>query len=151
MAQAANRQKLFEQMNEYMKNDRAKHTILPITKFGLMQITRQRVRPATRIETEEVCPTCKGKGQVQPTVFFTDEVEEMVRKLTKEEGIKKFTLHLHPYVAAYLTKKKASSQGLSFRRGAPSMAKVLISSRMSHWACWSMSFMTQIKTNSLIC
>lgn len=111
MAQAANRQKLFEQMNEYMKNDRAKHTILPITKFGLMQITRQRVRPATRIETEEVCPTCKGKGQVQPTVFFTDEVEEMVRKLTKEEGIKKFTLHLHPYVAAYLTKKKGFLSG----------------------------------------
>ena len=106
MAQAANRQKLFEQMNEYMKNDRAKHTILPLTKFGLMQITRQRVRQATRIETEEVCPTCHGKGQVQPTLFFTDEVEKMVNKLTKEEGVKKFSIHLHPFVAAYLTKKK---------------------------------------------
>ncbi|WP_288904524.1 Rne/Rng family ribonuclease [uncultured Porphyromonas sp.] len=106
MAQAANRQKLFEQMNEYMKNDRAKHTILPLTKFGLMQITRQRVRQATRIETEEVCPTCHGKGQVQPTLFFTDEVEKMVNQLTKEEGVKKFSIHLHPFVAAYLTKKK---------------------------------------------
>lgn len=106
MAQAANRQKLFEQMNEYMKNDRAKHTILPLTKFGLMQITRQRVRQATRIETEEVCPTCHGKGQVQPTLFFADEVEKMVNQLTKEEGVKKFSIHLHPFVAAYLTKKK---------------------------------------------
>ncbi|MBR8702871.1 Rne/Rng family ribonuclease [Porphyromonas levii] len=106
MAQAANRQKLFEHMNEYMRNDRAKHTILPITKFGLMQITRQRVRQATKIETEEVCPTCHGKGQVQPTIFFTDQVEEMVRKLANEEKINKFALHLHPYVAAYLTKKK---------------------------------------------
>lgn len=106
MAQAANRQKLFEQMNEYMKNDRAKHTILPLTKFGLMQITRQRVRQATRIETEEVCPTCHGKGQVQPTLFFTDEVEKMVKQLTNEEGVKKFSIHLHPFVAAYLTKKK---------------------------------------------
>ena len=106
MAQAANRQKLFEQMNEYMKNDRAKHTILPLTKFGLMQITRQRVRQATRIETEEVCPTCHGKGQVQPTIFFADEVENLVSQLTKEEGVKKFTIHLHPFVAAYLTKKK---------------------------------------------
>lgn len=106
MAQAANRQKLFEQMNEYMKNDRAKHTILPLTKFGLMQITRQRVRQATRIETEEVCPTCHGKGQVQPTIFFADEVENLVSQLVKEEGVKKFTIHLHPFVAAYLTKKK---------------------------------------------
>ncbi len=106
MAQAANRQKLFEQMNEFMRNDRAKHTILPITKFGLMQITRQRVRQATRIETEEVCPTCHGTGQVQPTIFFTNQVEEMVQRLVSEEGIRKFSLHLHPYVAAYLTKKK---------------------------------------------
>lgn len=106
MAQAANRQKLFEQMNEYMKNDRAKHTILPLTKFGLMQITRQRVRQATRIETEEVCPTCHGKGQVQPTIFFADEMENLVSQLVKEEGVKKFTIHLHPFVAAYLTKKK---------------------------------------------
>lgn len=111
MAQAANRQKLFEQMNEFMKNDRAKHTILPLTKFGLMQITRQRVRQATRIETEEVCPTCQGKGQVQPTIFFADEVEEMVRKLVKDEGIRKFTVHLHPFVAAYLTKKKGFLTG----------------------------------------
>lgn len=111
MAQAANRQKLFEQMNEYMRNDRAKHTILPITKFGLMQITRQRVRQATRIETEEVCPTCQGTGQVQPTIFFTDQVEEMVKRLVKEEGIRKFSLHLHPYVAAYLTKKKGFLSG----------------------------------------
>ncbi|MDO4695695.1 MAG: Rne/Rng family ribonuclease [Porphyromonas sp.] len=93
MGQAANRQKLFEKMNEYMKNDRAKHTVLPITKFGLMQITRQRVRQALAIETEETCPTCRGTGQVQPSLFFTDE-------------LKKFALHVHPYVAAYIQKRK---------------------------------------------
>ena len=101
-------------MNEYMKNDRAKHTILPLTKFGLMQITRQRVRQATRIETEEVCPTCHGKGQVQPTLFFTDEVEKMVNQLTNEEGVKKFSIHLHPFVAAYLTKKKGFLGAVSY-------------------------------------
>lgn len=111
MAQSANRQKLFEQMNEYMRNDRAKHTILPLTKFGLMQITRQRVRQATRIDTEEVCPTCLGKGQVQPTIFFTDQVEEMVRQLVIDEGIRKVSVHLHPYAAAYLTKKKSFLSG----------------------------------------
>lgn len=106
MAQAANRQKLFEQMNEYMKNDRAKHTILPLTKFGLMQITRQRVRQAMTIETEEKCPTCLGTGQVQPSIFFTDQIEEMIQKLVKEEGIRRLQIHLHPYVAAFINSKK---------------------------------------------
>lgn len=106
MKQAANRQKLFEKMNEFMKNDRAKHTILPITKFGLMQITRQRVRQAMTIETEEVCPSCQGTGQVQPSLFFTEQLEEMVARLMTEEDIKKLTLHVHPYVAAFINSRK---------------------------------------------
>lgn len=107
MGLAANRQKLFEQMSEYMKADRAKHTILPLSKFGLMQITRQRVRQAMKIDTQEKCPTCHGKGQIQPSIFFTDELEEKVRILTQEHGIKKLNLHIHPYVAAFVTKKKS--------------------------------------------
>ena len=106
MKQAANRQKLFEKMNEFMKNDRAKHTILPITKFGLMQITRQRVRQAMTIETEEVCPSCQGTGQVQPSLFFTEQLEEMVARLMTEEEIKKLTLYVHPYVAAFINSRK---------------------------------------------
>ena len=104
---AANRQKLFEQMSEFMKPDRAKHTILPLSKFGLMQITRQRVRQAMKIDTKETCPTCHGKGQIQPSIFFTDELENKIRILTQEHGIKKLNLHIHPYVAAFVTKKKS--------------------------------------------
>ena len=107
MGVAANRQKLFEQMNEYMRSDRAKHSILPISKFGLMQITRQRVRQAMTIETEEKCPSCLGTGHVKPTIFFTDELEEKIKFLVTNQGIKKFDLHIHPYVAAFVTKKKS--------------------------------------------
>lgn len=106
MAQAPNRQKLFETMNDFMKNDRAKHTILPITKFGLMQITRQRVRQAMTIETEEVCPSCRGTGQVQPSIFFTEELEEKIGKLMMEEGVRKLNLHVHPYVTAFINSRK---------------------------------------------
>ncbi len=106
MGVAANRQKLFEQMTTFMQNDRAKHTILPISKFGLMQITRQRVRQAMTIETEEVCPTCHGKGQVQPSIFFTDELEKKIQHLIEVEHIKRFNLHVHPYVAAFIQKRK---------------------------------------------
>ena len=112
MAQQSNRQKLFEYMTECMQNDRAKHTILPITKFGLMQITRQRVRQVMKIETEETCPTCLGTGKVQPSIFFTDTLEEKIKKLI-DEGIRKFTLNVHPFVAAYITKSTGGILGIA--------------------------------------
>lgn len=104
MADADNRQKLYDRMRKLMAGDRARHNILPLTKFGLMQITRQRVRPALDITTSEECPTCHGKGIIQPSMLFTDRLEDkiayMVLKLKKND----FTLHLHPYVAAYIDK-----------------------------------------------
>ena len=106
MAEAANRQKLYDHMIQCMTNDRAKHTVLPLTKFGLMQITRQRVRQAMIVETQETCPTCLGTGKVQPTLFFTDKLEQMIKQLTQEEGIRTFTLHVHPYVAAYICNRQ---------------------------------------------
>lgn len=112
MAQQSNRQKLFEYMTECMQHDRAKHTILPITKFGLMQITRQRVRQVMKIETEETCPTCLGTGKVQPSIFFTDELEKKIEKIISE-GIKKFTLNVHPFVAAYITKSTGGILGIA--------------------------------------
>ncbi len=104
MNDADNRQKLYDRMRELMASDRTRHNILPLTKFGLMQITRQRVRQALDITTSEKCPTCHGKGIIQPSMLFTDRLEDkiayMVQKLKKPD----FTLHVHPYVAAYLDK-----------------------------------------------
>lgn len=104
MLEASNRQKLFEHMSSAMKNDRAKHNILPLSKFGLMQITRQRVRPAMDVETSENCPSCFGTGTVKPSILFTDSLEEKIDCLVNHHHVKKFTLHLHPYVAAYVNK-----------------------------------------------
>ena len=69
------KQLLFDKMKEVMGNDRTKHNILPLSKFGLMQITRQRVRPEMNIVTNEKCPTCLGTGETKPTILFTDELE----------------------------------------------------------------------------
>ena len=102
MHQAENRQKLYERMCENMKKDRAKHNILPLSKFGLMQITRQRVRPAMDVTTAETCPVCFGKGSIQPSILFTDTLESKIDYLVNNLGIKKFKLHIHPYVAAYV-------------------------------------------------
>lgn len=104
MSTAENRQKVYERMTENMKKDRARHNILPLSKFGLMQITRQRVRPAMDVQTAEICPTCFGKGKIQSSILFTDTLESKIDYLVNKLKITKFSLHIHPYVAAYLTK-----------------------------------------------
>ncbi len=101
---AANRQKVNEHMKEVMAHDRTKHNILPLSKFCLMQITRQRVRPEENIETAESCPTCNGTGKIVPSVLFADELNGKVRYALKELNKKKLHLKVHPYVEAYLKK-----------------------------------------------
>ena len=98
------RQMLYERMCKNMQKDRAKHNILPLSKFGLMQITRQRVRPAMSVNVEETCPTCFGKGTIKSSILFTDTLESKIDTLVNKIGIRKFYLHVHPYVAAYITK-----------------------------------------------
>ncbi|MBP1676851.1 MAG: ribonuclease, Rne/Rng family [Bacteroidetes bacterium] len=104
MHESENRQKLFDRMRDVMSNDRAKHNILPLSKFGLMQMTRQRVRPATHIDIEETCPTCFGTGHTKPSILFTDQIENKIDFLVNKLNIKEFKLHLHPYVDAYISK-----------------------------------------------
>lgn len=99
---AEDRQALYERMCENMKNDRARHNILPLSKFGLMQITRQRVRPATEVNVDETCPTCHGKGSIKSSFMFTDVLESKIEMLVNKLNINSFTLHVHPYVMAYI-------------------------------------------------
>ena len=99
---AEDRQMLYERMCKNMQKDRARHNILPLSKFGLMQITRQRVRPAMDVNVEETCPTCFGKGKIKSSILFTDQLESKIDRLVNKIGIKSFSLHVHPYVAAYI-------------------------------------------------
>ena len=94
-------QQLYDHMRELMKRDRAKHNVLPLSKFGLMQITRQRVRPAVEMEIKETCPTCMGKGKIQSSILFTEQLEEEIKHLYEHHG-RGLKLHLHPYVYAYV-------------------------------------------------
>ena len=96
------RQMLYERMCKNMEQDRARHNILPLSKFGLMQITRQRVRPAIDVNVEETCPTCFGKGTIKSSLLFTEQLESKIDTLVNKIGVKKFYLHVHPYVAAYI-------------------------------------------------
>lgn len=102
MSKGEHRTKLLAKMQEFMAEDRARHNILPLSKFGLMQITRQRVRPEMEISTSERCPACHGKGKIKPSILFTDILETKIEYMTKKLKVKKFVLHVHPYVAAYI-------------------------------------------------
>ena len=102
MDNADNRQLLYDHMRELMSKDRAKHNILPLTKFGLMQITRHRVRPVLNITVTENCPVCNGKGKINSSILFVDIMEEKIAYIVKKMRVKRFSLHLHPYVAAYI-------------------------------------------------
>jgi ribonuclease G len=98
-----NKRKLAEAMEEFMRIDRAKHAILPISKFGLMQITRQRMKPEVKINTQEICPSCDGTGKVSSTLILEDEMEKNVSYLVMQKH-SKLTIDVHPIMEAYLKK-----------------------------------------------
>lgn len=98
----ANRKAIYEKVREYMRGDRAKRTILPLSKFCLMQITRQRVREEITITTEEVCPSCNGTGKIGPSILLSEEVLKRVEYLLGEGKQPMLKLYVHPYLNAYL-------------------------------------------------
>ena len=102
MHKAQSRQLLYEEMQKLMATDKARHTILPLTKFGLMQITRQRIRPVAIKDIRELCPTCGGSGKVEPTVLLERTIENQLSLLSEEHGERYVNLVVSPYVAAFL-------------------------------------------------
>ena len=104
MREAEHRKELYDVLCQEMSLDRAKHTILPATKFGLIQITRQRVRPATEVQVQEKCPVCDGEGKIRPAILYIDEIENNLKYLLLDQNENHITLQVHPFIGAYLTK-----------------------------------------------
>ncbi|MBC6400997.1 MAG: Rne/Rng family ribonuclease [Ekhidna sp.] len=103
MRKVENKKKLYAKMKDAMKDDRSKHTILPLSKFGLMEITRQRVRPEMTIKTKEVCSSCNGTGKVSASIQVADQIENTVKHIFESQNEKKITIALHPYLYTYFT------------------------------------------------
>ncbi len=125
MAKPEHRQELYDHMREIMANDRARHNILPLSKFGLMQITRQRVRPALDVTVAETCPSCFGRGEVQPSLLFTDTLFEKLEYIVHNLGLKDFIMYVHPFVDAYIKKGFLFNIYRSWRRKLGTGFKVL--------------------------
>lgn len=109
MESSDNRNKLYKYMQELLSKDRAKHNVLPLTKFGLMQITRQRVRPATEIKVNEKCPSCNGTGEITSSILIDETLERELAFYVNEKNISSFILQVNPILEAYLTKGFFSS------------------------------------------
>ncbi len=104
MHKPASRKELFDYLREQMNLDRAKHTILPPSKFGLVQITRQRVRPEMNIITNEKCPSCDGTGEIKASIVLLDDIAANLQYIIREQNEKGITLCVHPYIEAYIKK-----------------------------------------------
>jgi ribonuclease G len=113
---AANRRILFEKLRQEMQTDHSKHTILPPSKFGLVQITRQRVRPETSVKILEKCPVCEGSGEIRASITLLDEIENHIRYLVDEQNEAKLMLAVHPYVYAYIKRGFFSKRWKWYRR-----------------------------------
>jgi ribonuclease G len=99
-----NKKTIYNTMKTEMEDDKAKSTVLPLSKFGLMQITRERVRPQMNIITKEVCPTCNGTGKITASILVSDLIEKHIEHLLVKQNEKNLVLAVHPYLYAYFTK-----------------------------------------------
>ncbi len=104
MRKAENRKKVYDVMKLEMKGDKSKSTVLPLSKFGLMQITRQRVRPEMNIITRETCPTCQGSGSITPSISVADIIETNIQHVIQTQNESGISVALHPYLHAFFTK-----------------------------------------------
>ena len=103
MSNSDNRKSLFEHLKKEMQEDRAKHRILPPSKFGLVQITRQRVRPEVNIKTREENPNTNG--EVEAPIVLINKMNSDLERIIQNNGYTKgIVLNTHPFIAAYLTK-----------------------------------------------
>jgi ribonuclease G len=116
MKKAEHKRELLKVLRQAMKKDRAQHTILPLSKFGLMQITRQRVRPEVKINTAEVCPTCSGSGKINASILIADEIERDLNFILQSRPKSKVKLIVHPFVEAYLKRGWPSIQMKWYRK-----------------------------------
>ncbi len=113
MTKRENQKKLHNHLRECMKSDRAKHNVLAPSKFGVIEITRQRVRPATKIDTVETCPCCDGNGNAKPTMLILDELESKVNYIGTEMKVKSCRMVVHPFIASYLNQSTGLFKNMS--------------------------------------
>ncbi len=131
MQRAEHRKELFDFMCDEMRKDKSRHTILPLSKFGLMQITRQRVRPVVEMDVQEKCPFCDGTGTIKSSLVVVDDIEDNIKYLSASTNARSLTIVTHPYIYAFLTKGFLSSPRRQWQRKYRVRIKVMSSDKFN--------------------
>ncbi|RKY79868.1 ribonuclease E/G [candidate division KSB1 bacterium] len=103
MQNERNKMKLYTEFKKALRKDRATSTVLPLSEFGLMQLTRERIRPGLLFALTESCPTCDGIGHIASSATVATKIELAIRRLRVHYGKRRFKLIVHPKLASYLT------------------------------------------------
>ena len=98
-----NKKKIYDEMKKELRKDRAKMTVLPMTEFGLVQITRQRIRQSIQLSFSEACPTCGGTGLVQSKATTINQIERWIKRFKSESREFRLELRVNPTIAQYLS------------------------------------------------
>ena len=103
MRDAEHKRQLYQAMKDYLQQDRSRTKVLPLSRFGLMQITRQRVRPEMNVVTQEQCPSCGGTGNIAASILVSETIERNLEMILTQQNESGVALFLHPYLYAYFT------------------------------------------------
>lgn len=133
MKRRENQKKLYHEFKNFLKEDKAKSSVLPPSKFGLIEITRERVRPEREIKTSEKCPSCKGTGEIQATILLTDEIESKLQSIGNSTKDRNLALCVHPFVASYIEKKNGFFGGSLKKEWSKELGKKLEIREMSNY------------------
>jgi ribonuclease G len=98
-----NRRKVLSELKKQLKKDRAAFDILPMSDFGIIQLTRERVRPSLLYQYSEPCPRCSGLGRTPSKSAVATKIERKLQQLKSSTGERRYVLKIHPDIAEYLT------------------------------------------------
>ncbi|MCC6962767.1 MAG: ribonuclease E/G, partial [candidate division Zixibacteria bacterium] len=97
-----NRKVLFEEFKRCFANDRAKNSILPVSEFGLVEMTRERTKPSIMYTLSDSCPTCSGFGRIQSKETVAMKIERFFMRAKVAKAGKRYQVHFHPEVAKFM-------------------------------------------------
>ena len=112
MKNESNRKKIYYELRKELKKDRAKVAVSPISDFGLLEMTRQRIRLSLLDSMSDECPTCKGAGRIMSRETLITRIDHWLRRYKTKNRRLKLKLELHPEIADFMRDNKKALRGL---------------------------------------
>lgn len=105
-----NRKKIYDELKKEFKKDPAKTNVIGMSDFGLVQITRQRIRPSVVNSVSKVCPMCGGSGNVVSQDTILTDIDSWISKFKHGTEYRSVDLYVNPFLESLLTKGLLSTR-----------------------------------------